>query len=123
MGYDHIGFTVGNFMKSRDFYISALAPLEIEILREGDGWAGFGENGRMLLWIGEGDNPPPRFHMAFRARDKAAVHAFHAAGIEAGGGDNGAPGYRLNYGPGYYAAFLFDPDGNNVEAVFREPAP
>lgn len=120
MGFDHIGFTVPNFLKSRDFYVSALAPLDIGILHEREDWAAFGENGRVLLWIGSGPSLQAFIHIAFAARDKAAVAAFHAAATEAGGRDNGAPGYRPQYRPGYYAAFVLDPDGHNIEAVFHE---
>lgn len=123
MGFDHIGFNVANFLRSRDFYISALAPLDITVVGEGEDWVAFGEDGRVLLWIGQGESQTPsRMHVAFRARDRAAVHAFHAAAIEAGGTDNGAPGLRPNYGPGYYAAFVLDPDGHNIEAVCHERA-
>lgn len=120
MPYDHIGFSVGNFLASRDFYVRALAPLDIAVLHERDDWASFGENGRSLLWIGAGDTPPGPLHIAFRARDRAAVNAFHAAGLEAGGRDNGAPGFRPRYHAGYYAAFVIDPDGHNIEAVVHE---
>jgi len=76
MGFDHIGFSVANFLKSRDFYVSALAPLDIAVIGEGENWAAFGESGHTLLWIGEGFGlPPGRIHVAFRARDRAAVPA------------------------------------------------
>lgn len=120
MGFDHVGFTVGNFLKSRDFYVSALAPLDIGILHEGSEWAAFGEDGRVLLWIGSGPSLASHIHIALKARDRAAVAAFHAAAIEAGGMDNGAPGPRPEYHPGYYAAFVLDPDGHNIEAVLHE---
>ena len=120
MGFDHVGFNVRHFLASRDFYVSLLAPLDITVLHEGDDWAIFGENGRTLLWIGAGTVQPGPLHIAFRARDRAAVNAFHAAGIEAGGRDNGAPGLRPQYHKGYYAAFVIDPDGHNIEAVIHE---
>lgn len=120
MSFDHIGYTVPNFLKSRDFYVSALAPLDIGIVHEGPDWAAFGENGRVLLWIGSGPALQASIHIAFAARDKAAVAGFHAAATEAGGRDNGAPDYRPQYHPGYYAAFVLDPDGHNIEAVFHE---
>jgi catechol 2,3-dioxygenase-like lactoylglutathione lyase family enzyme len=120
MGFDHIGFCVRDFLVSRDFYIRALAPLDIPVLHERDDWVTFGSNGRPLLWIGAGPAPRAPLHIAFRARDRAAVNAFHAAGLAAGGRDNGAPGLRPQYHPGYYAAFVIDPDGHNVEAVVHE---
>lgn len=122
MGFDHIGFNVANFLKSRDFYISALAPLDIVVLGEGKDWSAFGENGRTLLWIGSTGPAPGPIHIAFRARDRAAVAVFHAAATEAGGTDNGAPGLRPRYHAGYFAAFVLDPDGHNVEAVVHERA-
>ena len=99
MGFDHVGFNVGNYLASRDFYVSLLAPLDIGVVHETTDWAMFGENGQ---------------------GDRAAVNAFHAAGLAAGGRDNGAPGLRPQYHPGYYAAFVIDPDGHNVEAVVHE---
>jgi catechol 2,3-dioxygenase-like lactoylglutathione lyase family enzyme len=121
MPFDHLGFNVGNFLKSRDFYVSVLAPLGIAILHEREDWAAFGEDGHVILWIGEGGEPGP-IHVAFAARDHAAVRAFHAAATEAGGVDNGAPGFRPHYHPDYYAAFVLDPDGRNIEAVCRRSA-
>ena len=120
MGFDHVGFNVGNYLASRDFYVSLLAPLDIGVVHETADWAMFGENGQGLFWIGSYGAPPGPIHFAFRARDRAAVNAFHAAGLAAGGRDNGAPGLRPQYHPGYYAAFVIDPDGHNVEAVVHE---
>lgn len=119
MPFDHIGFNVRSFLKSRDFYVRALAPLDIGILHEREDWAAFGENGHVLLWIGEPAGPGGRIHVAFAARDRAAVRAFHAAALEGGGRDNGAPGPRPGYGQDYYAAYVIDPDGHNIEAVCR----
>ena len=78
--------------------------------------AGLGPEGAPALWLSKGKGAP--VHVAFKAGGRAAVEKFHAAGLKAGGRDNGAPGLRKDYGPKYYAAFLLDPDGNNVEAVF-----
>jgi len=122
MSFDHIGFTVTNFQKSRDFYVRALAPLGISVLHEREDWAAFGEDGRVRLWIGAGPGLGARIHVAFTAPDRAAVTAFHAAATEAGGRDNGAPGLRPQYHAGYYAAFVLDPDGHNIEAVHHERA-
>ena len=72
------------------------------------------------LWIDKADGPVSKVHLAFQAKDQAMVQAFHRAALAAGGRDNGKPGER-NYPPGYYAAFAFDPDGNNVEAVYHGP--
>ncbi len=119
--YDHIGFAVRDFPRSRDFYDKALRPLGYSVLREGDGWAAFGEGGRTRLWIGTDGTPPGGFHFAFEAKSHAEVREFHSAALAAGGKDNGAPGIRAQYHPDYYAAFVHDPDGHNVEAVCRKP--
>jgi catechol 2,3-dioxygenase-like lactoylglutathione lyase family enzyme len=115
---DHLGFGVGDLQRSRSFYEAALAPLGVGLLRDdGERVAGFGESDRPYFWL-RADRPLPQapLHFAFAASDHAAVERFHAAGLQAGGADNGAPGPR-DYGPNYYAAFLLDPDGNNIEAV------
>lgn len=97
---DHVTVGVRDLARSRDFYLAALAPL------------GFGEIGP---W--SADNTA----VAFAAEDRDQVDAFHAAALAAGGRDNGAPGPRAEYSPGYYGAFVLDPDGHNVEAVFHDP--
>jgi catechol 2,3-dioxygenase-like lactoylglutathione lyase family enzyme len=120
---DHIQLKVKNYEKSRQFYARALEPLGYGIESEdaANKSAGFGSKGAIDLWIGEGA-PVSRLHVAFRARDRKAVQKFHAAALEAGGTDNGAPGLRADYSPTYYAAFVIDPDGNNLELVCHEPA-
>ena len=117
---DHVGFGVSDLDRSRAFYQSALAPLGVAAIREGPALAGFGEDGRPYFWL-RGDRPAPQapLHFAFTAADRATVDAFHAAGLRAGGTDNGAPGVR-DYHPDYYGAFVLDPDGNNIEAVCHE---
>ena len=81
-------------------------------------WHGFGSDDKPFFWVGdkvrEGEGP----HVAFRAAARDEVDAFHAAGVKAGGHDNGAPGPRAHYGPDYYGAFVLDPDGNNIEAIY-----
>jgi catechol 2,3-dioxygenase-like lactoylglutathione lyase family enzyme len=126
---DHIGFSISNLARSRAFYAKALAPLGIaEImevgpdLTEAGGTAvGFGTPGNPFFWIGDSERVGEGTHVAFRVDDRSIVDAFHAAAIEAGGTDNGAPGIRPHYGPDYYAAFVLDPHGINVEAVCRKP--
>ncbi len=114
--FDHIGFNVASFERSFAFYKAALAPLGLGVLGEGEGWAMLGgPQGR--LWIGAFGPAPGSIHIAFRARSRTEVQSFHQAAIDAGGRDNGAPGLRPNYAPDYYAAFVLDPDGHNVEAV------
>jgi catechol 2,3-dioxygenase-like lactoylglutathione lyase family enzyme len=116
--YDHIGLKAKDFGASVHFYTATLAPLGHEKGSEGDGYAGFGPAGEPALWIyASTQGRGPGVHVAFRAKTRAAVDAFHRAGLAHGGKDNGAPGLRADYSPSYYAAFLIDPDGNNVEAV------
>ena len=121
MIFDHVGYNVADFEGSKAFYLQALAPLGIGIAAEGDGWAMFGRPGKPQLWIGAFGAPPSGIHVAFAAADRAQVRAFHAAALAAGGRDNGAPGLRPHYHANYYGAFVFDPDGNNVEAVCHAP--
>lgn len=113
---DHIGLTVSDLARSKEFYRRALAPLGYELLMEFGGAAGFGKPGKPDFWISQGPAPDP-IHIAFLASDRATVNAFHKAATAAGGSDNGAPGLRTQYHPTYYGAFVYDPDGNNLEAV------
>jgi catechol 2,3-dioxygenase-like lactoylglutathione lyase family enzyme len=113
--FDHIGLRVKDLGASLRFYEAALAPLGYVLCSRDESSAGFGPAGVPALWLYAG--APGAAHVALRARDRAAVDRFHAAGLEAGGRDHGRPGLRADYSPTYYAAFLVDPDGNNVEAV------
>lgn len=116
--YDHIGLRVKDLAASVSFYKAVLAPLGFVLDSEGDGYAGFGPKGAPALWIYAAKGTAgSSCHVAFTAKDHAAVDKFHAAGLKAGGKDNGKAGPREDYSPTYYAAFLLDPDGNNVEAV------
>lgn len=116
--FDHIGLKVRNLPVALGFYRAALAPLGYEICAEDLSSAGIGPTGAPSLWLYADDKAKTAaMHLAFRAESRAAVDSFHAAGIAAGGSDNGAPGVRPDYAPTYYAAFLIDPAGNNVEAV------
>ena len=122
---DHIGVGVRNFDESLDFYTRALAPLGFErvaLVDNDNRAAGFGVRGRDDFWIHEG-RPAGRMHVAFDADSHEAVDAFHAAAIEAGGRDNGEPGIRPEYSDTYYAAYVLDPNGNNIEAVFHGGSP
>jgi catechol 2,3-dioxygenase-like lactoylglutathione lyase family enzyme len=121
---DHIGVGVRNFDESVDFYTRALAPLGFELVAmvETDNRAaGFGLRGRDDFWIHEG-RPAGRAHIAFEAESREEVDAFHAAAVEAGARDNGAPGVRPEYSNSYYAAYVLDPNGNNIEAVHHGDA-
>ena len=122
---DHIGFPVAEYARSKAFYTQALAPLGYRLVMEIDGArtesgapaAGFGHPDKPDFWIGgEGAVDKP-LHVAIVAKDCASVDAFHAAALRAGGKDNGVPGLRPHYHPNYYAAFVLDPDGHNIEAV------
>ena len=118
---DHIGFNVSDFARSRAFYVAALKPLDIGILKEGEGWAMIGRWGEGAVWFGAFGKAATPIHVAFHAKTREEVRRFHAAALAAGGRDNGAPGLRPQYHANYYGAFVFDPDGHNVEAVCHEP--
>lgn len=120
---DHLRIRISNRESSRRFYEKALAPLGYEVLMEfEDGQVvGMGIGRKPDLWLSSGEPSSP-IHFAFSAPDRATVDAFHAAALAAGGRDNGAPGLRPEYHAGYYGAFVLDPDGNNVEAVFHDPS-
>ncbi|MBP7000493.1 VOC family protein [Amaricoccus sp.] len=119
---DHTGISVADLKRSLAFYDAALAPLGIGRVMafpdEGEPvGVGYGANGKPFFWVGAHGPRSGPIHVAFAAADQAAVRAFHAAALAAGGTDNGAPGLRPDYHPTYYGAFVLDPDGNNVEAV------
>ena len=126
---DHIGFAVSDYVRAKAFYETALAPLGYTLVMEvsaqdnesGYPAAGFGVGGKPDFWIGgEGKLDKP-LHVAVVAKDRAAVDAFYQAAMAAGAKDNGAPGLRPHYHPNYYAAFVRDLDGHNIEAVCHAP--
>ena len=115
---DHVTLRTRDLLPaSRRFYEAALAPLGFGLEFEHEGLVAFGsgESGRLIIYASE--RPITGFHVAFSAPSREAVDRFHASALEAGGRDNGAPGLRPKYHAGYYGAYAFDPDGNNVEAV------
>ncbi|HEU4735059.1 MAG TPA: VOC family protein [Kofleriaceae bacterium] len=116
---DHIGILVTDLDRSVAFYTRALAPLGYEVVMRLPQAAGLGVAGKPDFWIAVG-KPTDSIHVALRARGRRDVRAFHDAAIAAGGTDNGAPGVRAHYHPSYYAAFVRDPDGHNIEAVCHE---
>jgi len=117
--YDHIGLKVKDLHASVSFYAAALAPLGHDVCSTDAASASFGPAHAPAFWLspGPGGAMRPGVHIGFRAPDRSAVDRFHSDGLKAGGRDNGRPGLRPDYGASYYAAFLLDPDGNNIEAV------
>jgi catechol 2,3-dioxygenase-like lactoylglutathione lyase family enzyme len=126
---DHVGFAVADAERSKRFYEQALAPLGITLIMsvtpeqtEAGGTAhGFGSDGKPYFWIGDNERVGEGTHVAFEVDSRAKVDAFYEASLAAGGKDNGPPGIRERYHPNYYAAFVYDPDGANIEAVCHRP--
>lgn len=126
---DHVGFAVKDAEASRAFYAAALAPLGLtqmaKVTPEAHGTKGvvygFGDT-HPFFWVGDNERVGEGTHVAFTAGTRDQVNAFHKAAIAAGGVNNGEPGLRPQYHPNYYAAFVFDPDGMNIEAVCHKPA-
>ena len=128
---DHLSSYATDFDATRAFYLSVLEGLgfavQMEFALEKDAElpgrrnCAFGPKGRPVFWVIEAKRPIDPRHIAFAAPDRVPVDRFHEAGLAAGGRDHGAPGLREIYHPDYYAAFLLDPDGNNVEAVCHAP--
>jgi catechol 2,3-dioxygenase-like lactoylglutathione lyase family enzyme len=118
--FDHIGLKVKDLDASVRFYQAALQGLGFVLCSRDAGSAGFGPEGAPALWLYVSKERGAGSHVAFRAKARKAVDRFHAGGLDAGGRENGAPGIRADYAPNYYAAFLLDPDGHNVEAVCLE---
>jgi catechol 2,3-dioxygenase-like lactoylglutathione lyase family enzyme len=123
---DHTGIHVTNIAVSRRFYVAVLSTLGYGVRLDLENAVGFGakqpepgDDPAGAFWIAEADPFIPRSHIAFRATSEAQVVAFYEAALAAGARDNGAPGLRPQYHPHYYAAFVFDPDGYNIEAVFH----
>jgi catechol 2,3-dioxygenase-like lactoylglutathione lyase family enzyme len=116
---DHISLKVRDLPKSKTFYQAALAPLGYVVVMEFPDGAGLGEKGKPDFWIGPGQQA--QTHIAFASRDRKTVDAFYAAAMAAGAKDNGPPGLRPDYHPSYYAAFVLDPDGHNIEVVCHKP--
>ena len=126
---DHVGFAVADAERSKGFYEQALAPLGITLIMSvtpeqtasGGTAHGFGSDGKPYFWFGDNERVGEGAHVAFTAATRAQVDAFYKAAIAAGGRDNGAPGIRAHYHPDYYAAFVLDPDGTNIESVCHHP--
>jgi catechol 2,3-dioxygenase-like lactoylglutathione lyase family enzyme len=118
---DHMGFVVSDYERSKTFYTQCLSPLGVALVMEVEGWAGFGRENKPEFWFGAGDEPNRPMHIAFAAQTRDQVDRFYRAALAAGAQDNGAPGIRAIYHPNYYGAFVFDPDGHNIEAVCHKP--
>lgn len=127
---DHLGLSVADLQRSRAFYdvvmpaIGASCVMSITLDESNGSYegAGYGRDGKPSFWIGSGGRTKGSLHVAFAVSSRAEVDAFHAVALAAGGADNGAPGLRPHYHPHYYAAFVIDPEGNNIEAVCHAPA-
>ncbi len=122
---DHVQVSVSDYAKAREFYVKALAPLGWTLMMEfpmgGDKMAGgFGTGGKPYLWLSNGGGKPSTTgHIALGAKNAEEVNGYYQAALAAGGTDNGPPGIRADYHPKYYAAYVRDPDGNNIEAVWH----
>ena len=117
---DHISLRVQDLSRAVEFYKAALEPLGYEVLKEFPGVTGLGAGGKPDLWIMETDETLNPTHIALNG-GRSHIHAFHAAALAAGGSDNGPPGLRVDFHPDYYAAFILDPEGNNIEVVCHYP--
>jgi catechol 2,3-dioxygenase-like lactoylglutathione lyase family enzyme len=117
---DHLTLRVHDLATSKAFYAAVLAPLGYAVIAEYPEAIGLGAGGKPDLWLSPDPAAAPQ-HVAFSAVSRAAVDAFHAAGLAAGGRDNGAPGLRVHYHPNYYGAFVDDPTGHHIEAVIHTP--
>ena len=122
--FDHVKFGVSDFAASKAFFLKALEPLGVVVVSEGPPEYGVElcpPDGKVSLCLFQSQVKPAPLHIAFVAGNRAQVDAFHAAALQAGGKDHGAPGLRPHYHANYYAAFVIGPDGHNVEAVCHEP--
>jgi catechol 2,3-dioxygenase-like lactoylglutathione lyase family enzyme len=124
--FDHVKFGVSDFAASKAFFLEALAPLGVVVVGEGAPTYGVelcAPGGAVSLCLFQTEEKPAHLHLAFVAQTRSQVDAFHRAALAAGGKDNGAPGLRPHYHANYYAAFVIDPDGHNIEMVCHHPAP
>ena len=121
--FDHVKFGVSDYAASKSFFLKALEPLGVAVVQEGQPTYGveLSLKDKASLCLYQSTEKPAHLHLAFRAENRHQVEAFYRAAMEAGGKDNGAPGLLPNYHPTYYAAFVFDPDGHNIEVVCHEP--
>ena len=114
---DHVSVRVQDFGRLLAFYREALAPIGYQVMMEYPGAVGLGADGKPDLWLMQTEQPINPTHVALHSPTRDRIDAFHAAALSAGGSDNGPPGLRVDYHPTYYAAFVRDPEGNNIEVV------
>lgn len=114
---DHLSIPVKRYTKARKLYAAALGAIGMTMNLEFEDACGFGANGEKIFWLVRDKHADGGAHVALRVQEQAQVDAFHAAALKAGAEDNGPPGPRLHYGPNYYAAFVKDLEGNNLEVV------
>jgi len=117
---DHVSVRVQDFPRLLAFYREALAPIGYQVVMEYPGAVGLGADGKPDLWLMQSDKTLNPTHVALSSASRPSIDAFHAAGLAAGGTDNGPAGLRLDYHPNYYAAFVLDPEGNNIEVVCHD---
>lgn len=122
--FDHVKFGVRDYAVSKAFYLQALAPIGVSVVGEGEPAYGveLSAGGESSLCLFQTTEAPAHLHIAFVAERREQVDAFHRAALAAGAKDNGPPGLRPKYHPNYYAAFVIDPDGHNIEMVCHAPA-
>jgi len=120
--FDHVVFGVRDYAASKAFYLKALEPIGVTVAVENAlGIEMSQPKGKSSLCLFQTAEKPARLHLAFVAETRPQVDAFHRAALAAGAQDNGAPGLRPQYHPHYYAAFVIDPDGHNIEVVCHDP--
>ena len=119
--FDHVVFGVRDYAASKAFYLAAFAPIGMRIVAENALGLEMSADGQASLCIFQTEEKPAHLHLALRAANRRQVDEFHRAALAAGGRDNGGPGVRPQYSANYYAAFVIDPDGHNVELVCLEP--
>lgn len=122
--FDHVKFGVSDYAASKAFYLKALGPIGVAVSSEGEPSYGVElcqPSGTVSLCLFQTAEKPAHLHIAFKADKREQVDAFHRAALDAGGKDNGPPGLRPRYHANYYAAFVIDPDGHNIEVVCHEP--
>ena len=123
VAFDHVSLPVRRIAAARKFYVEALGAIGMKINMDVGEAFGMGSKSQKLFWISKSPKAGGKAHFAFRVDHREEVDGFYAAALRAGGEDNGAPGPRPDYGPSYYAAFVRDPEGNNIEVVCYAKAP